>query len=84
VPVKNHVTVTVTVVEDCAIDLQHPYECLQINSQGQAFGNATDFGAGHINPEAALNPGLGTWPENHSQLHRRFENNSQLHRYHVL
>jgi len=56
--------------EDCTIDLHHPYEWLQINSQGQAFGNALDFGAGHINPEAALNPGLGRWPENHPQLHR--------------
>jgi len=58
--------------KDCIIGRQHPYEWLQMNSQGQAFGNALSFGAGHINPEAALDPGLGRWPENHSQnLSRR-------------
>jgi len=65
--------------EDCTIGRQHPYEWLQINSQGQAFGNALTFGAGHINPEAALNPGLGRWPEKHSQLHICLENYTRLH-----
>lgn len=34
-------------------------KCPQSDTAGQAFGTAQDYGAGHINPAAAMDPGLG-------------------------
>lgn len=49
--------------------LNHHVMCLHVwcvcvqttrtGTTGQPFGTALDYGAGHVDPVAALNPGLG-------------------------
>lgn len=35
------------------------YQTTRTGDVGQAFGNANNYGAGHVDPTAMLNPGLG-------------------------